>query len=86
MDLIGKTVRWTSGAPGDDAWFTANVIGGYDEEFGGDDGAVLDGGTFLLRVLSSELRRLRSGEIVFLHADRITVIDSEPVTEDEECE
>jgi hypothetical protein len=86
VDLVGKTVRWTSGAPGDDTWFTAEVIGGYDDEFGGWDGMVVDQGTFRFRDAPGGLRRLGVDEFVFLQADRITVIDSGPVTEDEECE
>jgi hypothetical protein len=86
MDLTGATVRWTSGAPGDRTWFTARVISAYDDEFGGYDGSVVDGGTFRIRVIAGEPRQLRSGELVFLSADHITVIDSEPDTQDPECE
>lgn len=73
MDLIGKTVRWQRS----NAWFTGVV-----QEWIGLSGTwrceVVDPGTF---------RYYKPGEDAFFAVrEFITVIDSEPVTEDEECE
>ena len=78
MDLIGKTVRWEVGSPRlGGHWYTATVISGYDDEFDGYDVKVLDPGN---------RPDLEVGDMLLALADRITVIDSEPVAEDEECE
>lgn len=77
MDLVGKTVRWGRDTrPGE--WLTANVIA--KNLLHGDTswhGVCVDPGTF---------KHIKPGAPVRLEADAITVIDSEPVTEDEECE
>jgi hypothetical protein len=73
MDLIGKTVRWEHNG----VWFTANVL----EWLPATQtwrGEVVDPGTF---------KYYEPGFISYFGVRRyLTVIDSEPVTEDEECE
>jgi hypothetical protein len=77
MDLIGKTVRWEGRTGMAGHWYTARVRGTYDAEY--DD--------WMVEVLDSGTREdLAVGTVLYASADRITVIDSEPVTEDEECE
>lgn len=74
MDLIGKTVRWEF----DGRWFTATVRR-RDSSSGRYIGDVVDPGNFG--------EPMRSGYIAGnLDPDFLTVTDSEPVTEDEECE
>jgi hypothetical protein len=82
MDLIGKTVRWEGREKLAGQWFTARVISNYDDEFGGYDLQVVDPGTFW----PTGYRRSDIGDILFVHLDWLTVIDSEPDTQDPECE
>jgi hypothetical protein len=73
MDLVGKTVRWEH----EGRWFTANVTK-FQPEVGVWDCVVVDPGTF---------RFWEPGhETYFGVRELVTVIDSEPYTEDEECE
>jgi hypothetical protein len=73
MDLIGTTVRWESG----DHWFTATVVKWIPETRTW-RGEVVNPGTF---------RGYEPGGTTYFGVRRyITVLDSEPVTEDEECE
>jgi hypothetical protein len=77
MDLIGKTVRWgRDDRPGE--WLTALVL--YKNPIRDDTsycGECIDPGTFTY---------IKPGNHVRLEPGSVTVIDSEPVTEDEECE
>ena len=73
MDLIGKTVRWER----DGYWFTMTVTGRFTET-GTWHGPVVDPGTF---------GTYQPGETAYFHMrELVTVIDSEPFTDDPECE
>ena len=73
MDLIGKTVRWEH----DGIWFTANVKE-WLPATGTWRGEVVDPGTF---------RSYEPGFTSYFSVGRyLTVIDSEPDTQDPECE
>jgi hypothetical protein len=79
MDLVGKTVRWED--PSGRDWFTAIVVKPHRKP-GMYYGEVLDPGTF-----AAHRRDLFGPDgKVLLFRDLCTVVDSEPVTEDEECE
>lgn len=82
MDLIGKTVRWEGGPSRPGQWFT--VLLRKRSTLEGDYwGTVVDPGTYGQR----DWEKLPLGEKVYgLDPALLTVIDSEPVTEDEECE
>jgi hypothetical protein len=81
LDLIGKTVRWEDpGRRGD--WFTALVLKRHRRP-GMYYGHVLDTGTFFA---GHPDLMYKPGDPVLLFRDLFTVIDSEPVTEAEECE
>lgn len=79
-DLVGKTVRWENPQVLPGYWFTARVL--HANVHGGYVGVVVDIGTYY-----DEMADIGPGsEIDGLHPPYLTVIDSEPVTEDEECE
>lgn len=85
MDLVGKVVRWEWHGE----WFTARVTGRVQ----GDSyrGVVVDPGNRKVGVKDNvqlpEPIPYKPGELVpNLLAHLCTVIDSEPVTDDEECE
>lgn len=73
MDLIGKTVRWESNGK----WFTATVTK-FHPRLGVWDCVVVDPGTFDF---------WKTGHPTYFGAyELVTVIDSEPDTDDPECE
>jgi hypothetical protein len=73
MDLIGKTGRWESG----DSWFTATVVE-WIAETQTWRGEVVNPGTF---------PGYEPGGVTYFGVRRyLTVIDSEPDTQDPECE
>lgn len=81
MDLIGKTVRWETVKWGG-MWFTARVFGEFDDELNRWDGFVVDPGNYRMR----NGLGLHPGMFVGLDPECTTVIDSEPDTDDPECE
>lgn len=84
MDLIGKTVRWEDREHRPGVWFTARVTG-HGEVEGGYEGVVVDPGNYSLSSYSHW--PFRSGDDVpNLLPELCTVIDSEPYTDDPECE
>jgi hypothetical protein len=79
MDLIGKTVRWEGKRDFKTSeWFTGLVVAPCSWWEDGRVLLVVDPGT--------RYPPLRPDESVVVGIADITVIDSEPVTEDEECE
>jgi hypothetical protein len=80
IDLVGKTVRWED--PNGQAWFTALVLRRHRKP-GMYYGRVLDPGTFADHPWDLTIK---PDAPVLLFRDMFTVIDSEPVTQDEECE
>jgi hypothetical protein len=79
MDLFDKTVRWEGKRDfraGE--WFTGLVVGPCTWWTSGRVVQVIDPGT--------RQPPLAPGESVIVGAADVTVIDSEPVTVDEECE
>jgi hypothetical protein len=81
MDLIGKTVRWEDPSRRGD-WFTALVLKRHRRP-GMYYGHVLDTGTFFA---GHPDLMYKPGDPVLLFRDMFTVIDSEPDTNDPECE
>lgn len=77
MDLIGKTVEWHhDGLYGPKRWFTAFVTGRNGDAY---VGTVVNPGNYGKGLAVGD-------EANNLKPHLCTVIDSEPVTEDEECE
>lgn len=84
MDLIGKTVRWENPQDQPGMWFTALVTDG--SAMGGSyTGTVIDPGNYRGRLWPFE--PFEVGEHVpNLVGTLCTVVDSEPITDDPECE
>lgn len=81
MDLIGKTVRWANHEYYPGQWFTALVTA--PNTWGGFEGECVDPGNWRDR---GGFRWSAGQFIPNMRREFLTVIDSEPVTEDEECE
>lgn len=81
MDLIGKTVRWASHGFYPGRWFTARVTG--PNSWGGFEGECVDPGNW--RDLDGFA--WTAGQVIpNMRPECMTVIDSEPDTQDLECQ
>jgi hypothetical protein len=83
MDLVGKTVRWENRLRSPGPWFTAYITGPGSTGCDSYSGIVVDPGTYS----SPSSEPWSPGDFVpNLVYEHCTVIDSEPDTQDPECE